>query len=197
MSQNAAPKQSNMSFLTGANAEYISHLYGEFLSNPARVDESWQGFFEALNDNEIELLQELNGASWTPDENRKSTRRFDHIGEGAGIVEAAPAVKPAANKSVSSEDLRSQAKDSIRALKLIRAYRARGHLLSDLDPLELKEKNHHPELDPAHYGFTGPTITTATFSSMANSAWKRPRSMLSSRRSSRPTAARSALSFCI
>jgi 2-oxoglutarate dehydrogenase E1 component len=153
MSQNAAPKQSNMSFLTGANAEYISHLYGEFLSNPARVDESWQGFFEALNDNEIELLQELNGASWTPDENRKSTRRFDHIGEGAGIVEAAPAVKPAANKSVSSEDLRSQAKDSIRALKLIRAYRARGHLLSDLDPLELKEKNHHPELDPAHYGF--------------------------------------------
>jgi 2-oxoglutarate dehydrogenase complex dehydrogenase (E1) component-like enzyme len=59
MSQNAAPKQSNMSFLTGANAEYISHLYGEFLSNPARVDESWQGFFEALNDNEIELLQEL------------------------------------------------------------------------------------------------------------------------------------------
>jgi 2-oxoglutarate dehydrogenase E1 component len=153
MSQNAAPKQSNMSFLTGANAEYISHLYGEYLSNPARVDESWQGFFEGLNDNEIELLQELNGASWTPDENRKSTRRFDHIGAGAGIVEVAPVVKVAANKSVSNEDLRRQAKDSICALKLIRAYRARGHLLSDLDPLELKEKNHHPELDPAHYGF--------------------------------------------
>ncbi len=43
--------------------------------------------------------------------------------------------------------------DSIRAIMLIRAYRVRGHLVSDLDPLGLREEKYHPELDPAHYGF--------------------------------------------
>ena len=144
----------NMTFLTGANAEYISHLYGEFLSNPAKVDESWKGFFEALNDNEVALLQELKGASWTPKENRRSARRFDHMGEGAHVVE--PAIvsgSASARKTVGAEDLRRATRDSIQALKLIRAYRSRGHLLCDLDPLGLKERSYHPELDPAHYGF--------------------------------------------
>jgi multifunctional 2-oxoglutarate metabolism enzyme len=39
------------------------------------------------------------------------------------------------------------------ALQLINAYRVRGHLLADLDPLEYKVAR-HPELDPQFYGFT-------------------------------------------
>ncbi len=152
-------KTNTMTFLTGANAEYISHLYGEFLTNPARVDSSWKVFFEALNDNEIELLQELNGASWTPKENKKSSRRFDHMGAGAHLSEVQVSVKSAKSTAAGGgvagmDDLRRQAKDSIQALQLIRAYRARGHLLCDLDPLQLKEKSYHSELDPAHYGFS-------------------------------------------
>src|SRR5688572_21436539 len=138
----------NMTFLTGANAEYISHLYGEFLSNPAKVDVSWKGFFEALNDNEVALLQELNGASWTPKENRKSTYRF------AEADVAVPATKTTqSGKGASQQDLQQAAKDSIQALKLIRSYRSRGHLMCDLDPLGLREKPHHPELEPAYFGF--------------------------------------------
>ncbi len=38
-------------------------------------------------------------------------------------------------------------------LQLINAYRMRGHLIADLDPLGA-ESNYHPELDPAHYGLT-------------------------------------------
>ncbi|HEV2720555.1 MAG TPA: multifunctional oxoglutarate decarboxylase/oxoglutarate dehydrogenase thiamine pyrophosphate-binding subunit/dihydrolipoyllysine-residue succinyltransferase subunit, partial [Thermoanaerobaculia bacterium] len=38
-------------------------------------------------------------------------------------------------------------------LQMINAYRVRGHLLADLDPLEYKVA-HHPELDPAFYGLT-------------------------------------------
>ncbi|MBM3783604.1 MAG: multifunctional oxoglutarate decarboxylase/oxoglutarate dehydrogenase thiamine pyrophosphate-binding subunit/dihydrolipoyllysine-residue succinyltransferase subunit [Acidobacteria bacterium] len=38
-------------------------------------------------------------------------------------------------------------------LQLINAYRVRGHLIADLDPLG-SEPNYHPELDPAHYGLT-------------------------------------------
>src|SRR5712691_10931271 len=40
-----------------------------------------------------------------------------------------------------------------RVLQMINAYRVRGHLLADLDPLEYMVK-HHPELDPAFYGLT-------------------------------------------
>ena len=37
---------------------------------------------------------------------------------------------------------------------LIRAYRIRGHLIADLDPLGLQQKKEHPELKPETYGFT-------------------------------------------
>jgi 2-oxoglutarate dehydrogenase E1 component len=39
------------------------------------------------------------------------------------------------------------------ALQVINAYRVRGHLLADLDPLEYKV-GRHAELDPSYYGFT-------------------------------------------
>ena len=37
---------------------------------------------------------------------------------------------------------------------MIRAYRMRGHLHADLDPLGLEPPRDHEELDPASYGFT-------------------------------------------
>ena len=37
---------------------------------------------------------------------------------------------------------------------LIRAYRIRGHLISNLDPLSIQEKKEHSELKPETYGFT-------------------------------------------
>ncbi|HEU0121024.1 MAG TPA: multifunctional oxoglutarate decarboxylase/oxoglutarate dehydrogenase thiamine pyrophosphate-binding subunit/dihydrolipoyllysine-residue succinyltransferase subunit [Bryobacteraceae bacterium] len=39
-------------------------------------------------------------------------------------------------------------------LQLINAYRVRGHLIADLDPLGSEPNHFHPELDPAHYGLT-------------------------------------------
>ncbi|MEO7653794.1 MAG: multifunctional oxoglutarate decarboxylase/oxoglutarate dehydrogenase thiamine pyrophosphate-binding subunit/dihydrolipoyllysine-residue succinyltransferase subunit, partial [Bryobacteraceae bacterium] len=38
-------------------------------------------------------------------------------------------------------------------IQLINAYRVRGHLIADLDPLGA-EPSYHPELDPANYGLT-------------------------------------------
>ena len=51
-------------------------------------------------------------------------------------------------------DIRQASLDSLRAIMLIRAYRIRGHLKARLDPLGLEPPTPHPELDPAHYGFT-------------------------------------------
>jgi 2-oxoglutarate dehydrogenase E1 component len=44
--------------------------------------------------------------------------------------------------------------DSIRAIMMIRAYRIRGHLKANLDPLGLVEKQDHVELRPETYGFS-------------------------------------------
>ncbi len=149
---NMAQEKENLTFLDSASAEYITHLYSEFMANSASVDASWQTFFSDLNDDERALLDDLSGASWTPEENRRSSRAFGATVEGAGAQVSAPA--KAAGAPANQQDVQQAAKDSIQALMLIRAYRARGHLMADLDPLGMKEKTAHPELDPAHYGFT-------------------------------------------
>ena len=53
--------------------------------------------------------------------------------------------------------------DSIRALRLIRAYRMNGHLISNLDPLNLHKKNYHPELDYKSYGFSESDLDRVIF----------------------------------
>ncbi|MCB1557003.1 MAG: 2-oxoglutarate dehydrogenase E1 component, partial [Alphaproteobacteria bacterium] len=149
----------NLSFLTGANSEYIAHLYNEFLINPEKVDGSWRDFFNALNDNESGLLRELHGASWTPEENRRDRRGFNGAGTSAEFFSGTPPSSPPAGETplggeASQTDIRQATLDSVRALMLIRTYRVRGHLLADLDPLQLKDKKYYPELDPAYHGFT-------------------------------------------
>ena len=61
-------------------------------------------------------------------------------------AEGAPAPTPV--------DILQATRDSIRAIMMIRAYRMRGHLHADLDPLKMKQDDPAPELDPANYGFT-------------------------------------------
>jgi 2-oxoglutarate dehydrogenase E1 component len=64
-------------------------------------------------------------------------------------------VAKAAEAGVSLSDAQVQRAvlDSIRALMIIRAYRIRGHLAADLDPLGMQDRSRHPELDPKSYGF--------------------------------------------
>ena len=62
--------------------------------------------------------------------------------------------RPASSAGVDAAAGRSATLDSVRALMLIRAYRVRGHLMANLDPLGIEGRDAHPELDPASYGFT-------------------------------------------
>ena len=59
-------------------------------------------------------------------------------------------VRWAKDRAQEGEDARAR---EARVLQMINAYRVRGHLLADLDPLEY-EVHRHPELDPAFYGLT-------------------------------------------
>ena len=58
------------------------------------------------------------------------------------------------SSSVDFNSFKTSTLDSIRALRLIRAYRINGHLIANLDPLNLHEKIYHPELDYKSYGFS-------------------------------------------
>src|SRR5579885_2744318 len=123
------------SFLTGANAEFIAGLYARFLEDPASIDDSWRQFFAELGDDGAAMLDDLRPV-------RDSRSQTAAIGAGAG---PGPATDRAA--------LRQATADSIRALQLIRAYRVRGHLEADLDPLRLDQRGPYPELDYRSYGF--------------------------------------------
>ena len=124
----------NTTFLTGANAGFIAELYTRFLEDPRSVDESWRRFFSEMHDDVATLLGEARGPSW-------AKREPQIIGNG-----------PAAG--IDEEALQRATTDSIRALQLIRAYRVRGHLEADLDPLGLEARGPYPELDFRNYGFS-------------------------------------------
>ena len=139
------------SFLFGPNSTFITELYARFLETPDSVDPSWQGFFRELDDDARGVMDELRGASWAP----RSAHVLD--GNGAAEAEAGSATAVAegltGGRDITAEDIRAATVDSIRALMLIRAYRVRGHLEADLDPLGLAPREPHPELDPSSYGF--------------------------------------------
>lgn len=148
------------SFLQGTNAGYIEDLYAKFQQNPASVDAAWQDFFSYLKDNANDAAQASDGPSWA----RKDWPVHQDNELTSALANDWPAVEThIANKisskaqnggvELSSEQMRQATQDSIRALMLIRAYRVRGHLAADLDPLGLSNIEPHPELRPEEYGF--------------------------------------------
>ncbi len=144
-------QQDQLSFLTGANATYVSELYARFVEDPSSVDADWAQFFRDLNDDARAILAEVKGAPWGRNGNRVIGAESDEPilakkpdgKAGAGKAGAAPSVA----------EIRKVALDSIRALMLIRVYRVRGHLQATLDPLGLQKREPHPELDYRSYGF--------------------------------------------
>jgi 2-oxoglutarate dehydrogenase E1 component len=146
------------SFLYGGNAQFIENLYAKYLENPATVDQHWRQFFAGLEDEADTAKRQLKGASWRRP-NWPLPERSELISALDGNWPAAEQPVPAARKppgqlaGPSAEDVRKATMDSVRALMMIRAYRIRGHLAADLDPLKLKPPVNHPELDPASYGF--------------------------------------------
>ncbi|MDP1839501.1 MAG: 2-oxoglutarate dehydrogenase E1 component [Reyranella sp.] len=152
-------KAEQTSFLFGANAPFIEELYARYQGDPNAVDGEWRTFFEALAEQKSDVLAEVRGASWAPNGTRvigavdpetvpAPANRNVKGGKGA----AAPALAGQLAGRTDAE-IRTAAQDTARALMLIRAYRIRGHLEADLDPLGLVRQAPHRELDPATYGF--------------------------------------------
>ena len=126
------------SFLSGSNSKYIADLYDKWLSNPGDIDQDWQSWFRDLK---------LEGSSNDIPEWAKG-KKFE---DTESIVKN---LKDNKDTTANSESIRLATLDSIRAIMMIRAYRARGHLEAKTDPLGLETIIEHPELDPKFYGFT-------------------------------------------
>ena len=150
------------SFLYGGNADYIEALYSRYKSDPSSVGVEWQDFFGALQDDAEDVRKNAEGASWTkPNWPVAANGELVSALDGDwGIVEKhfEKKVKEKAaveGAAISEADVLRATRDSVRAIMMIRAYRMRGHLHADLDPLGLaKPLEDYNELSPEAYGFT-------------------------------------------
>ena len=143
-------------FLDGGNAAYLEQMLAKYMANPSSVDASWQDYFRSLGEDPTNALKNAEGPVW-----KRPDWPADANGELTSALTMDWPVPAAVEERVkgkmggaSDEEVRRATKDSLRALMLIRAYRIRGHRIADLDPLGLREKKRHPELEYKSYGFT-------------------------------------------
>ena len=128
---------SESSALSGGSADYVEALYNAWLADPAAVSPQWSRYFDGFK------------------------------GREAGDVSPAPAIAriEAAQQQrgsrqvtvpVSDEHARKQAG----VLRLLTAYRSRGHLAANLDPLGLAGRMPAPDLGLAFHGLSDADLDT-------------------------------------
>ncbi|MEQ1951680.1 2-oxoglutarate dehydrogenase E1 component [Mesorhizobium sp. CN2-181] len=150
------------SFLYGGNADYIEQLQASYEDDPQSVSPEWRVFFGALKDDAGDVRKNAKGASWSKPNwpiaaNGELVSALDgNWGLIEKVIEKKVKEKAVANGHMMTDDEVHQAtRDSVRAIMMIRAYRMRGHLHADLDPLHLaKPIEDYNELSPTAYGFT-------------------------------------------
>jgi len=150
------------SFLYGGNAGYIEELYASYQDDPNSVNEEWQSFFGELKDDAGVAKDNANGASWKKPNwpiaaNGELISALD--GDWSQVEqEVGEKIKSRAQANgaeLGSDQVQRATRDSVSAIMMIRAYRMRGHLHADLDPLKIAVKREsHNELHPSTYGFT-------------------------------------------
>jgi 2-oxoglutarate dehydrogenase E1 component len=167
--QDANAAFARTSFLYGGNAAYVEQLQSRYEINPGSVDAEWRTFFESLKDDRSDVIKSAGGPSWQ----RPAFPRADGellaalTGDWAGVErtlgDKVKSKAQAKGVEISPEHVQRATRDSIRALMLIRAYRARGHFHAKLDPLALEPEKNEEELDPRSYGFAEADLDRSIF----------------------------------
>jgi 2-oxoglutarate dehydrogenase E1 component len=163
------------SFLYGGNAAYLDQLYADYQKDPSQFGAEWAAFFAELGDEADDIADNARGASWKRSDwpiagNGELVSALDShwgVDERAAAKAVGEKLKKnaqAAGVEVSAEQVQQATRDSVRAIMMIRAYRMRGHLAADLDPLDLKEPK--TILSSTHAATVGrKRISAARFSS--------------------------------
>ena len=136
MSSSKNLEQKNTSFLTKSNSAFIENMYIRYIEKDPNLPLSWKDYFDTLNDDIKSVVKELEGPTWQP---RKKRIKYEST--------------KSTTKVTNNEDLETAKSESIKAIALIRAYRIRGHLIANLDPLNLMERKYLYELHPEDHGF--------------------------------------------
>ncbi|HOV58054.1 MAG TPA: 2-oxoglutarate dehydrogenase E1 component [Rhodanobacteraceae bacterium] len=140
MSANLLQQFRETSQLSGGNAAFIEDLYEAWLRDPTAVGAQWHAYFDAFKGR---------AAGDTPHSDAIARIEAAQKRNGRGQAGAAA---PAASDAVSQKQAA--------VLKLVTAYRSRGHLAANLDPLGLAQKQAAPDLDPAFHGLTAADYDT-------------------------------------
>ncbi len=121
------------SALSGGNAAFIEDLYERYLQDPSSIDEAWRNRFD-------KIIKE--SANESPDIAHGPVRmNFARLAreKRSPTRHAAERMSPGA------------AEKQAAVLRFINAWRVRGHQYATLDPLDLRDKEQVPDLDPAYH----------------------------------------------
>ena len=158
--QDANAAFARTSFLYGANASFIEDLYARYEADPNAVDADWGEFFKSLKDDRADVGRMAHGPSWRKENWPQLIRNeltaaldADWREVERGLRAKVQARAQTGGVELSAVEVQQATRDSVRALMLIRAYRARGHFHANLDPLGLEPPKNEEELDPRSYGF--------------------------------------------
>ncbi len=130
------------SHLSGGNASYVEELYELYLHDPNSVAEEWRSYFDKL--------PQLNGSTGSDISHSTIREHFLSLAQNNRRPQAV------SGGQVSSE----RDKKQVGVLRLIQAYRMRGHQASSLDPLGLWEREKIADLTLVEYGLTDADLDT-------------------------------------
>ncbi len=137
----------NATFLNKSNSGFIEEMYIKFIEGDQNLPESWRIYFESLNEDLEVISKEIQGPNWSPKKIKINRNNLNY------------------KNNVPTENVNTDKKvsDSIRAITLIRAYRTRGHLIANLDPLGLMKRQYLHDLHPKDHGFTADDLDRKIF----------------------------------
>ena len=141
----------------GINAGYVEELHTRWLQSPQSVEEGWRRFFEGTD---VAPTSSAAPAPATPAKNGRPHANGNGTGaaangNGNGSVAAAAAAVAAAVRAPSASSAvayREAVRETViaatelqsRVAQLVNAYRVRGHLFANVDPLEQRRPTPRP-----------------------------------------------------
>ena len=134
------------SFLSKSNSLFIEEMYLKFIKNDPTLAQNWKDYFRSLGEDLKSVAKEIEGPSWQPNKKKININIEEYKKELETTVESL-------SSDINDQNSEQSKADSIKAIALIRAYRIRGHLIANLDPLGMMERKYLHELHPEDHGF--------------------------------------------
>ena len=119
------------SFLNAAHTDFFAQLYDQYLENPDSVEPSWRSFFQGFDFG----IYSSNGENITTESLSRSSESQDF------------------------SEISSKLQKEFQVLKLIEAYRTRGHLFTKTNPVR-DRRTYTPTLEIENFGLSQTDLNT-------------------------------------